>query len=147
MTHPRPGLTGVLALWAMWIAVAAATWATTARIPVSELYGFHGEDVVSAAGRVVVLLGWPIALAAIPLMAVSVERFLASPHSRRAGHVVAAAAVVSIGLAVTIAWPGAQRGTHLDAKFINAPAAIGVAIAFVLTMYVVATTGRGEPPL
>ncbi|HXJ64327.1 MAG TPA: hypothetical protein VNN79_11280, partial [Actinomycetota bacterium] len=44
---------------------------------VSELYGFRGAGIVPAAGRVVVLLGWPIALAAIPLTAVSVERFLA----------------------------------------------------------------------
>lgn len=147
MTLRRPGLTGVLVLWGMWIAVAAATWATTARIPVSELYGFHGEGVLSAAGRVVVLLGWPIALAAIPLMAVSVERFLAGPHSWRSARIVAAAAILCIGLCATIAWPGAQQGTHLDAKYVNAPAAVGVLIAFGLTMYVLATTGTGDPPL
>src|SRR5215471_16682053 len=146
MSHPRPGLTGVLVLWGMWIAVAAATWATNARIPVSQLYGFHGRGIVSAAGRVVVLLGWPIALAAIPLMAVSVERLLASPHSRRSARVISIAAILSIVLCATIAWPGAQKGTHLDAKYINVPAAIGAAIAFGLTLYVLATTGRGEPP-
>jgi hypothetical protein len=137
-------LTGVLALWAMWLAVCAATWATNARIPASLLYGFHGQGIVSAAGRVVVLLGWPVALAAIPLLAVSVERFLASPHSRRSARVVAAAAVVSVALCVTVAWPGAQQGSHLDAKFINAPAAVGVALAFGVTMYVLATTGGGD---
>ena len=110
MSRPGPGLTGVLALWAMWIAVSAATWATNARVPVSELYGFHGAGIVSAAGRVVVLLGWPIALAAIPLMAVSVERFLAGPHSRRSARVVAVGSIASIGLCATIAWPGAQQG-------------------------------------
>jgi len=127
----------------MWIVVCAATWATNARIPVSLLYGFHGVGVVSAAGRVVVLLGWPVALAAIPLMAVAVERFLAYPHSPRSARLVGVASVVSIVLCVTIAWPGAQKGTHLDAKFINAPAAVGVAIAFGLTIYVALTTGRG----
>jgi hypothetical protein len=138
-----PGLTGVLALWAMWIVVCAATWATNARIPVSLLYGFHGAGIVSAAGRVIVLLGWPVALGAIPLMAVAVERFLAYPHSPRSAHVVGVASVVSILLCVTIAWPGAQKGSHLDAKFINAPAAVGVAIAFGLTIFVVLRTGRG----
>ncbi|MGE5273600.1 MAG: hypothetical protein ACM3QU_07545 [Verrucomicrobiota bacterium] len=136
----------MLALWAMWIAVCAATWATNARIPVSLLYGFHGAGIVSAAGRVVVLLGWPIALAAIPLMAVAVERLLASPHTPMTGRVVSAASVGSIALCLTIAWPGAQQGSHLDAKYVNAPAAVGVAIAFVVTLYVVATTGRGDPP-
>jgi hypothetical protein len=130
----------------MWIAVSAATWATNARIPVSELYGFHGVGVVSAAGRVTVLLGWPIALAAVPLAAVAVERFLACPHSRRSARAVAAAMIVSIGLCATIAWPGAQQENHLDAKYINAPAAIGAAIAFGLTVFVLVTTGRGHPP-
>src|SRR5262245_37356045 len=146
MSRQGPGLTGVLALWAMWIAVSAATWATNARIPVSELYGFHGVGVVSAAGRVAVLLGWPVALAAVPLAAVAVERFLARPHSRRSTRAVAIAMIVSIGLCATIAWPGAQQENHLDAKYINAPAAIGVAIAFGLTMFVLVTTGRGHPP-
>jgi hypothetical protein len=95
---------------------------------------------------VVVLLGWPVALAAIPLTAVSVERFLASPHSHRSARVVVGASLASIGLCLTIAWPGAQQGSHLDAKWINTPAAVGVAIAFALTIYVVATTGRGEAP-
>jgi hypothetical protein len=144
MSATRPGLTGVLALWTMWLAVCAATWATNARIPVSLLYGFHGQGIVSAAGRVVVLLGWPIALAAIPLLAVSVERFLASPHSRCSARVVVIASVASVALCVTVAWPGAQQGSHLDAKFVNAPAAIGVAIAFAMTMYVLAATGRGD---
>jgi hypothetical protein len=140
----RPGLTGVLALWAMWLAVCGATWATNARISVSLLYGFHGQGIVPAAGRVVVLLGWPVALAAIPLLAVSVERFLASPHSRRSAPVVVVASLVSVALCVTIAWPGAQQASHLDAKFVNAPAAVGVAIAFGVTMYVLAATGRGD---
>jgi hypothetical protein len=140
---PAPGLTGVLALWAMWLVVCAATWATNARIPVSSLYGVHGAGVVSAAGRVVVLLGWPVALAAIPLMAVAVERFLAYPRSQGATRMVEAGSVVSIALCLTIAWPGAQQASRLDARFVNAPAAVGVAIAFGLTMYVLATTGKG----
>jgi hypothetical protein len=130
----------------MWLVVSAATWATNARIPVSLLYGFHGAGVLSAAGRVVVLLGWPIALAAIPLTAVAVDRFLAFPHSQSAARLVGAASVLAIVLCLTIAWPGAQEGTHLDARYINAPAAVGVAVAFGLTVYVLAWTGRGTRP-
>jgi hypothetical protein len=145
VSRSRPGLTGVLVLWAMWIVVCAGTWATNARVPAALLYGFHGAGIVSAAGRVVVLLGWPVALAAIPLTAVAVERFLASPHVRRSARAVVAASLVSIGLCATVAWPGAQQSTHLDARFINSPAALGVALAFAVTIYVVATTGRGVP--
>jgi hypothetical protein len=140
----RPGLTGVLALWALWIAVSAATWATNARTSVSLLYGVHAAGVVSAAGRVVVLLGWPIALAAIPLLAISVERFLASPHSRRSARLVAGTSLVSVALCLTIAWPSVQKSSHLDARWGNVPAALGVALAFAVTMVVLATTGSGE---
>jgi hypothetical protein len=93
---------------------------------------------------VVVLLGWPVALAAIPLLAVSVERFLASSHSRRSAQWVVLASVSSVALCVTIVWPGAQQGSHLDAKFVNVPAAVGVGLAFGVTMYVLATTGTGD---
>jgi hypothetical protein len=136
----------VLALWAMWLVVCAATWATNARIPVSLLYGFHGAGVLPAAGRVVVLLGWPIALAAIPLMAVAVDRFLAFPHSQSSARLVGAASLLAVVLCLTIAWPGVQQATHLDARLINAPAAVGVAVAFGLTVYVLARTGRGARP-
>ena len=74
----RPGLNGVLALWAMWVVVCGATWATNARLPLADLYGVHDNGVVPAAGRVLVLTGWPIALAAIPLSGFAVERFLTS---------------------------------------------------------------------
>jgi hypothetical protein len=135
----------VLPLWVMWIVVSGATWATNARIPVSSLYGVEHNGVVSAAGRVLVLLGWPIALAAIPLAGVAVERYLSTPGAGSAS-VVVGLFVVAVVLFVTIAWPGAQEGSHLEARFVNVPAAIGVAIAFAVTAYVWATTGRGRPP-
>jgi hypothetical protein len=135
----------VLPLWAMWIVVAGATWATNARIPVSSLYGVEHNGVVSAAGRVLVLLGWPIALAAIPLATVAVERYVSTPGAAAASVVVGLFAVAVV-LCLTIAWPGAQQGSHLEAKFVNIPAAIGVAIAFGATAYILAKTGRGESP-
>src|SRR5262249_39710287 len=140
------GLTGVLALWAMWIAVCGATWATNARIVVPLLYGVEHNGVVSAAGRVVVLVGWPIALAAIPLTAVAIERYLATPHSRRGGRLVAGLFVAAVVLCLTIAWPGAQQSGHLEARFVNVPAAVGVAILFGLTLYVPIVTGGGHGP-
>jgi hypothetical protein len=142
----KPGLTGVLAVWVMWIVVSAATWATNARVPVSQLYGFHGEGIVSAAGRVVVLLGWPVALAAIPLLIVAVDRFLACSPTQTGRRVIVTLSVLSVCLCLTIAWPGAQQGSHLDARYINVPAGIGVAIAFGVTIYVLAVTGRGASP-
>jgi hypothetical protein len=142
----RPGLNGVLALWAMWVVVCAATWATNARVPLADLYGVHDNGVVAAAGRVLVLTGWPIALAAIPLSGFAVERFLTSAATERSRRIVIAFSVLSILLCLTIAWPGAQQASHLDAKYVNIPAGIGVAIALLLTVYVAAVTGRGAPP-
>jgi len=140
-------LNGVLALWAMWVVVCGATWATNARVPLSDLYGVHDTGIVPAAGRVLVLVGWPIALTAIPLLGFAVERFLASSITERSRRIVIALSVLSILLCLTIASPGAQQGSHLDAKYVNIPAGIGVAIALLLTLYVAAVTGRGDAPL
>jgi hypothetical protein len=89
----------VLALWAMWVVVCAATWATNARVPLSRLYGVHDTGVVPAAGRVLVLVGWPLALAAMRLLVFAVERFLASSTDEWSRHIVVALSVLSILLA------------------------------------------------
>jgi hypothetical protein len=141
-----PGLTSSFGVWALWIAIAAATWATNARTPVRLLYAVSDSGVRAGAGRVVVLLGWPVALVAVALAAIDVDRVLAvepSPTVRRA---VIGAAVLALALCATVALPGAVDPKHVDAKPINAPAAVGVAVAFGLSLWTAATTGRAHGP-
>jgi hypothetical protein len=141
-----PGLTSSLVVWAVWIALAAATWATNARTPLRLLYGVSDAGVRAGAGRVLVLLGWPVALSALPLVAIAVERLLARPSTTRFRRTVVGTSILAVALCATIALPGAINSEHVDAKPVNALAAVGVAIAFGLTLLALARTGRGEKP-
>jgi hypothetical protein len=141
-----PGLTSSLAIWALWIVVAAATWATNARTPLHLLYAVSHAGIRAGAGRVLILIGWPIGLAAVALVAIALDRILARPSTRRFRRIVVALSILAVALCATIALPGAIDPDHLDAKPVNAPAAIGVAIAFGLTLLALAGTGRGHDP-
>jgi len=139
-----PGLWEVVWLWIMWAVVAALVWVTYARLPASDFYNVTGTGVRSGAARVLVLIGWPISLAALALMAVAVDRLLAAPLAPRARRAVAAAAVAAALLCATIAWPGVITQSNLDAKPSNALAAVGVGIAVALTLAALRICGPGH---
>ncbi len=141
--HAGPGLREALAAWLVWVVVAALVWLTYARLPASDFYNVTGTGFRAGAARVLVLTGWPISIAAVALMAVSVDRLLAAPLQRRSRRAVAAAAVVALVLCATIAWPGVIKQANLDAKPSNALAAAGVLLALGLTLVAVRRTGAG----
>ena len=76
-----PGLVEALAVWAAFGVVAALVWITYARLPADVFYNVTGTGFRAGASRVLVLLGWPISIAAIALLAVATDRFLASSPS------------------------------------------------------------------
>jgi hypothetical protein len=124
--------------------VAAATWATNARTPLRLLFAVSSAGIRAGAGRALILLGWPVGLAAVALVAIALERLLAVPSSTRFRRTVVALSILAVALCATIAF--AIDPDHLDAKPINAPAAAGVTIAFGLTLLALARTGRGHDP-
>jgi hypothetical protein len=94
-----------------------------------------------------VLLGWPISIIAIALLAVAVDRLLADDSLLRGDRrLVVACAWVSLGLCLTIAWPGVVNQDDLDAKPSNALAAIGVGLSLALTLWALARRGIGRSP-
>lgn len=138
-----PGLAEALAAWAAIGVVAALVWLTYARLPASDFYNVTGTGFRAGASRVLVLLGWPISIAAVALVGVASDRLLGSgptPGGRRA---TIAAAVAATVLCATIAWPGVIDEADLDAKPSNALAAAGVGIAVVLTLAAVRRAGVG----
>jgi hypothetical protein len=137
------GLTEALASWAVLGVVAALVWLTYARLPARDFYNVTGTGFGAGASRVLVLLGWPISLAAVALAGVAADRMLASeppPGVRRAAIAAAIAATV---LCATIAWPGVIDEADLDAKPSNALAAVGVGIALALTLAAARRAGVG----
>ena len=138
-----PSLREACALWATWGLVTALVFITYARLPASDFYNVSGSGVTGGAARILVLLGWPISLAAIPLLLVAVDRLLAGPLTGGGRRAAIAAAIVSAVLCATIAWPGVIQQSNLDAKWSNALAASGVGIAAAITVAAVRRLGLG----
>ena len=140
-----PGLNEALAVWAVFGVVAAMVWITYARLPADVFYNVTGTGIRAGASRVLVLLGWPISIAAVALLAVAADRFLASSPSPAARRAAIAASVASALLCATIAWPGVIDEADLDAKPSNALAAVGVGIAAPADTCRRAPRGRRRP--
>jgi hypothetical protein len=97
---------------------------TYSRLPASALWRVTGSGPVAGASRGLVFLGYPVALAAIAILVLLLDRLQ--------GRFLRALALVAIGLcAVGLAL---VRDSNWDARPVNAIGAVGVAIAFLLTL-------------
>src|SRR6266516_2181585 len=124
--HRRaPEIPAVAALWAMFGLVAVEIVVTYSRVPPARLYAVSGSGIGAGFGRALVFLNFPVALAALPVIALAAERL------RRARLAVAGA--VAAGLCSVVFWPGVVDAYDLDARPMNAVAAVGVALAVVLS--------------
>jgi hypothetical protein len=138
-----PGLAGSFLVWAIWGAVAAATFVTNARVPVSGLYAVDRAGARGAAGRMIVLLGWPVALAAVAIVVMVADRLLSSAAAGRKRVTIISLAGISIGLCATIFLPGVVDPKDVDFRAVNLPAAAGVALAFGISVWAMLSTGAG----
>jgi hypothetical protein len=114
------------AVWALLLATAAVVLITYTRLPPEELYNVSEEGLALGLGRMLVFLNYPVSLVAIPIAWLAADRI-------GARWAVWAALVATVLCAVT-AWPGVVDQDDLDAKPVNVLPAIGVAIAFVLSL-------------
>jgi hypothetical protein len=118
-TAPTPR--EIAAVWLLWLAAGAAIFATYSRFPASELYHVSGTGFSGGLSRVLVFSNYPLALVAIAVLALLADRL----SSRSA----VAVATVGVALSAAVFWPGVVEQSNLDAKTVNAIAAIGVLIA------------------
>ena len=117
----RPGLGEALVAWLVVGLEAAATLVTYSRLRPEQLYNVDDAgDLVSGLGRTLVLLDYPIALAAAALAVVA-----GGPRLLVWG---------AIALCAVTAVPGVVDQDDLDARWVNAIPALGVGIAFALTL-------------
>ncbi len=130
----RAGLAEVWAVWLLFALAAVAVFETYWRIPPRELWKVSNTGFVGGAGRAFVFLSFSAALAAVAVLAIVVDRL----EERRADLVALAAFV----LCATVAWPGVQTESHLDPKWSNTYAVVGVALAVALSVW---ATRRGRP--
>ena len=140
MIPARPqsaGLRGLVVLWALYTLAAIAVAETYWRIPPSQLWKVHNTGAIGGFGRALVFLSFSPALGAIAMLAVVVDRL----DDRRADLLGLGAAI----LCATVAIPGVQTPSHLDPKWANVPAVVGVALAFTLTVWA-SRAGRRDAP-
>jgi hypothetical protein len=116
----------VVAVWALFAVVAVEILVTYSRLPVRELYHISRSGLAGGASRVLVFLNFPLALVAIAILVL-----LAARLSNRSA---AVAAAIGIVLCAAIFWPGVVKQSDLDARPVNAIAALGVFIALSLTV-------------
>jgi hypothetical protein len=117
----------------MWAALTVAVIATYSWVDPAETYHVSQEGLAGGLSRAVTLVNFPIALVAIALVLIAVAAL--SPAAWWAG-------APAIALCATI--PFFVDQDDLDARWVNAIPALGVAIALVLTAL---ATRRAGPRL
>jgi hypothetical protein len=127
-------LSEVWVVWLLFGLAAVAVVETYWRIPPRDLWKVTNTGFVGGAGRAFVFLSFSAALAAVAVLPIVVDRL----RDRRAGLIGIAALV----LCATVAYPGVQTESHLDPKWSNTFAVVGVVFAVVLSVW---ATRRGRP--
>jgi hypothetical protein len=115
--------------------LTAVVFITYARIAPAELYHVSVDGLPGALGRALTLLNYPLALVAVAFAAMAASRL----DDRRAD----AAAVTSVALCAIVAAPGVLDQDDLDARWVNALPALGVALAAALTVVALRHGGIG----
>lgn len=141
---PGPGLAEglvVLGLYGLWTIFVLITYS---RVPAYKMYHVSQSGLHGGLSRALVFLGYPTALAAVAVLAVALDRILASGKHRR---IAIGLALVAFGLAATILVPGVINEADLDAKASNALAAGGVVLIAAIAIWAARTAGpRGMAP-
>ena len=128
---------GLAELWVVWLVfglTAVAVFETYWRIPPRDLWKVTNTGFVGGTGRAFVFISFSAALAAVAVLAIVSDRL----EDRRADLV----ALVSLVLCATVAYPGVQTESHLDPKWSNTWAVVGVVLAVALTAW---ATWNGRP--
>lgn len=128
MTARQERLPELGLVWALFAVVAVEVFVTYARLPASDLYHVTGTGFGAGASRALLFLNFPVALVAIAIVLVLLDR-IESRGER-------ALALLAMVVCAAVFWPKVVNQDKLDARPVNAIAAIGVALAFALTVRV-----------
>jgi hypothetical protein len=131
------GLRDVYIVWLLYGLTGCAVFATYWRLPPQVLWKVTNSGFVGGAGRAFVFLSFSAALATVAVVAIVVDRL----EDRRA-HLLA---IVALVLCATVAIPGVQTEDHLDPKWSNLPAVVGVVLAVGLTVWASLRSRREVP--
>ena len=122
----------------IFVVVTAEILVTYSRLPARELYHVSGSGIEGGLSRAVLFTNFPVALVALAVLALVYERLPARGYR--------IAAIVSCALCAVILWPGVVNESDLDARPVNAFAAVGVLLAILLTDVVARAGGLTQRP-
>lgn len=122
-------------VWALCGLATIAVFETYWRIAPGELWKVHNSGFVGGIGRAFVFVSFSPAVAALAVLPIVADRL-----ERRAAHVLA---IVAFALCATVAVPNVQTPNHLDPKWSNTWAVVGVGLTVALTAWA-ANRGRRE---
>jgi hypothetical protein len=128
----------VVVVWLLLGIVGIEILVTYSRLPAAELYHVSGTGLEAGASRLLVFANFPVALVALAVLGLIWARL----PGRRARQV----AVVSGMLCLPVFWPGVVSQANLDAKPVNAAAAVGVVLTIALCARVAWTSGVSLGP-
>jgi hypothetical protein len=109
-------------LWLPWLYVTVAVLVTYSWVAPRELYHVSGSGIGGGLSRALVLLNFPIALAALPIIGLSVDRL-------RTSRAAVVTAIVAAALCAVVAVPGVVDEGDLDWRPVNLVPATGVGLA------------------
>jgi hypothetical protein len=119
-------------VWALCGLIALSILVTYSREPHETLYNVTSDGLSLGLSRMIVFWNWPAALMATMVLGIVVERI------RRP-----VVAVIALALCLIIFIPGVLEQADLEAKWINALPALGVALVFALTVAAARSGGVG----
>ena len=109
----------------LFAVVTAEVIVTYSRISSRELYHVSGSGIVGGLSRALVFVNFPVALVALAVLGLI--------YTRLPGRNYRAAAILAAVLSAAVFWPGIVSQANLDARPVNAIAAIGVLLTLVLS--------------
>jgi hypothetical protein len=115
----------VVLVWMLFGVVTVEVLVTYSRVPSRELYHVSGSGIEGGLSRALVFVNFPVALVALAVLGLI--------YTRLPGRIYRAVAILAAVLSAAVFWPGIVNQADLDARPVNAIAAIGVLLALVLT--------------
>ena len=126
----------VVLVWMLFALVTVEVLVTYSRIPPRELYHVSGSGIEGGLSRALVFVNFPVALVALAVLGLI--------YRRLPGRSYRAVAILAGVLCAAVFWPGIVSQADLDARPVNAVAAIGVLLALVLTGVVASKGGASR---
>lgn len=128
----------VLVVWSVIALLLATVFITYWRLPAEELYHTSVEGLAGGAGRALVQTNFP----SVSLVAIALALIAVTTLPVRAWRIAAPA----IALCLVTAWPGQVKQADLDARLVNVIPALGVVLAFGLTVWATRSAGTSFAP-